>query len=246
MVTDRTTRGFSANLGHLPRIEGESHNLPGSARDVAALGSTQKLHSRRTLLRRGGFTLVELMVVLAVLSILAAAALTGYRKDQYSGQYKRFVDDARGVLYTARNAAIDDQTLVEVRLSSTELRVLRLNQATDVWELIERVSLDTARTRLIEAGQNVCVFGLVSGVQTPRQAADLAPPNSCLAGTQTLRFHPDGSFTDPDGSFTTMANVGATLWIANQELAGDTRLAIIEIFPGGLIRAFDKTEASGA
>lgn len=210
----------------------------------------QKVHRAGDALRPSfanarGFTLIEFMVTVAVLSVLAAAAFAGYRQDQYRGQYKRFVDDARGALVTARNAAIDDQTLVQVVVQSDELQVNRFNQATGVWEPLTRAALDAPRANLVENDDNVCVYGLISGVQTPRQAEDSDPPGGCLAATQTIQFEPDGSFTDPENSFTTLDNVGATLWIANQQISGNTKLAMIQVFPGGLIRAFDKTEEAG-
>ncbi len=236
------------------RVGGKPTNISmtctASRRSAAGCDSAspmKKVHRAGDVLRpplggSRGFTLIELMVTVAVLSVLAAAALAGYRQDQYRGQYKRFVDDARGALVTARNAAIDDQTLVQVVVQSDELQVNRFNQATGVWEPLSRAGLDSARANLVENDNNVCVYGLISGVQTPRQAEDSTPPAGCLAGPQTIQFEPDGSFTDPDNTFTTLDNVGATLWIANQQISGNTKLAMIQIFPGGLIRAFDKTE----
>ncbi len=210
---------------------------------VFSAGSESSGVSGFSPVRSRGFTLVELMVTVAVLAVLAAAALAGFRQDQYSGQYKRFVEDSRGALLTARNAAIDDQTLVDVDIDADEIRVSRLDQTTGVWELIERAALDLPQTELAQS--TMCIYGLVSGVQTPRQAADIDPPGACLGDTQTLRFEPDGSFSDPDSTFTTVENVGVTLWIANEQMAGNTKLAMIQVFPGGLIRAFDKTEQNG-
>ncbi|MBV1859094.1 MAG: prepilin-type N-terminal cleavage/methylation domain-containing protein [Nannocystaceae bacterium] len=191
-----------------------------------------------------GFTLIELMVTVAILSILAAAALTGFRQDQVSSQYKRFLDDARGALQTARNAAIDDQTLVDVEVSATEIRVNRLDQTTDIWEPLMRVALDRPTTELLEVDDRVCIFGFASGVQTPAQSEDAPPPVGCVEGTQVLRFLPDGSFVDRDSDFTAIANAGVTLWIANRQVSGNTKLAMIQMFPGGLIRAFNRTSES--
>lgn len=207
----------------------------------------QRVHSTRDAFRPSlaharGFTLIELMVAVAVLSVLAVAALTGFRQDQYRSQYKRFVDDARGALQTARNAAIDDQTLVDVAVTEDTIQVSRLDQATDVWEPIYRVALDRPSTELLEVADRVCLFGFASGVQTPSQAVDAPPPDGCVENEQVLRFNPDGTFSDRDAAFTDIDNAGVTLWIANQQISGNTKLAMIQMFPGGLIRAFDKTD----
>ncbi len=193
-----------------------------------------------------GFTLIELMVAVAMLSILAAAALTGFRQDQVRSQYKRFVDDSRSAMVMARNAAIDDQTLVDVEVSATEIQVNRLDQENNVWEPLMRVALDRQTAELLEIDERVCIYGFASGVQTPRQAVASVPPAGCLDGTQVLRVGPDGSFSDRDAAFTDIANAGFTLWIANRHTGGDTKLALIQLFPGGLIRAFDKTTVEGA
>lgn len=206
----------------------------------------QRVHTsaatfRPSLARQRGFTLIELMVTVSVLSILAAIALTGFRQNQVQSQYKRFVDDARGALQTARNAAIDDQTLVDVEVTQDTILVNRLNQATDVWEPIYRVALDRPTTELLEYDNRVCVYGFASGVQTPAQAVNAPPPAGCVGAMQVLRFHADGTFSDRDDTFTTIDNAGVTLWIGNHQVTGETKLAMIQMFPGGLIRAFDKT-----
>ena len=202
----------------------------------------QRVHSGRDAFRlRRGFTLIELMVAVAILSILAAAALTGFRQDEVKSQYRRFVDDSRSAMLMARNAAIDDQTLVDVTISADSIQVDRLDQATDTWETIGRVVLDAPNRELLTLDNRVCIYGLASGVLTPRQAEAAPAPTNCLGTPQILRFHADGSFSDRDGTFTTIENAGFTLWIANRQVSGNDQLSMVQMFPGGLIRAFVKT-----
>lgn len=187
---------------------------------------------------------MELMVAIAILAIIGAAAFAGIRQEQYRGQYKRFVDDAQGALVTARNAAIDRQTLVRVTLDDTQMQVTALDQDTEVWELVDRIAVDGPRDKFVE--DHVCIHGLTSGVQTPAQAVNIVPPANCLGGEQMIQFEPDGGFTDPNDTFTTIDNAGATLWVGNHQMGADLRYAFIQVFPGGLIRAFDKVELGGA
>ena len=98
----------------------------------------QRIHSGRDAFRpqprlvsvhARGFTLIELMVAVAIVAILGAAALTGFRQDEVKSQYRRFIDDSRSMMLMARNAAIDDQTLVDVTIEADRIQVARLDQA---------------------------------------------------------------------------------------------------------------------
>ena len=181
------------------------------------------------------------MVTVAVLAIIATAALTGFRQNEYRTQYRRFVDDCAGAFVTARNFAIDEQTLVRVVVAADRIEVRAWQDDTNVWNVIDFVILDQNRDGLLMDG-NACIHGLVSGVQTPAQAVADTPPASCSVGTQTLQFEPDGTFTDPNDEFTTLANAGATLWLGNHQMSGVVKYSHIQVFPGGLIRTFEDTE----
>jgi prepilin-type N-terminal cleavage/methylation domain-containing protein len=210
----------------------------------------QTLHTHRSKVRaagraQAGFTLIEMMVVIAVLGVLAAAVFAGFRQDDYQNQYERFVQDVEGLLVTARDTAIDRQTQVQVTVNATQVSVSALDQAANTWQLIDFADVNalSGRRDLISGGSNVCVYGLQSGVQTPSQAGAYTPPSSCSGLTQTLQFEPDGSFSDFDNNIVNLQNAGVTMWIADQQESGNTKLSIIQLFPGGLIRAFIKTEA---
>jgi prepilin-type N-terminal cleavage/methylation domain-containing protein len=200
----------------------------------------QTLHSSRDGLRHSyGFTLVELMVTVAVLAIIAAAAFAGFRQNEYRGQYKRFVDDCTGAIVTARNFAIDEQTIVQVLVQADRVDVRAFEDDTNTWNLIAGVVMDHADNTLVSGG-NACIHGLVSGMQTPSQSIDVAVPTACSGALQTLQFEPDGTFTNPDDDVA-FDNTGATLWIGNHQVSGEVGYSQVQIFPGGLIRTFVDT-----
>lgn len=183
------------------------------------------------------------MVVLSVVTLLAAAAAAGFRRNEFSTQYARFVADVEGTIVLARNAAIDRQTEVEITVDGLEVVVTVLNPATNVWDRVHAVSIASPTGTLIGSANAVCIYGFTAGVQTPKQAVLVSPPSDCLGSAQALRFEPDGRLEDPYNIFAGVPNAaGATLWIADRTLASAPRYAIIQIFPGGLVRKFEDLE----
>jgi hypothetical protein len=183
-----------------------------------------------------------MLTVLSVLSVVAVVAFAGFRQDEFKGQYRRFVDDVVGVVTQARNVAIDLQTQVRVQFQATEVLVTAYDPVDNQWDLVERAALEAFDSALLDVEDKVCIYGLVAGVQTPAQAEDVDPPTDCLGGTQLLLFAPDGTFTDPQNSFSSVANAGATLWIADRSAEGGTRYSVVQVFPGGLVRSFNKVD----
>jgi len=59
-------------------------------------------------MRKKGFTLIELMVVIAIIAILAAIALTSYRAYQRKAQAKELVTFARACVQEAAAQCISD------------------------------------------------------------------------------------------------------------------------------------------
>jgi hypothetical protein len=180
------------------------------------------------------------MVTLAVVVLLAAAAVEGFRRNEKTGQRKRFVSAVHGAMTQARNRAIDEQTPVRVDVDATSLTLTAWNPVTETWELFERVAMTDAREALLLGGDLVCIYGMGTGVQTPAQAQEVDPPTDCLAAPQQLRFEPDGTFSDPHHAFSGVPNAGVTLWIGDRSVPGEVTYAMIQVFPGGLIRTFDE------
>lgn len=180
------------------------------------------------------------MVTLAVVVLLSVIAFEGFRRNEKTGQRKRFVSGVHGALTQGRNFAIDEQTPVRVDIDATSLTLTAWNPVTESWELFQRVAMTNAGESLLLENDLVCIYGLGTGVQTPAQAQNVVPPADCIVTPQRLRFEPDGTFSDPDGTFSAVPNAGVTLWIGDRSIPGEVTYAMIQVFPGGLIRAFEE------
>ncbi len=185
---------------------------------------------------QGGFSLIELMVTLAVLIIVAAVAMAGFRRNEQEGQARRFVASVQGAITQARNFAIDQQTPVRVDIDATSLTLTSWDPVAETWNLFDRVAMTSQTTSLLVQDNRVCIFGLTAGVQTPSLAVNVDPPIACLDFIQRLRFEPDGTFSDPLSDFSDVPNAGVTLWIGDTSVAGQVEYSIVQVFPGGLIR----------
>ncbi len=183
------------------------------------------------------------MVVLTVVCLLGAAAAVGWRRNEFKTTYARFVDDVEGSIILARNTAIDRQTQVRVDATATDIILTARNPVTDVWDPVHRVTLDAnPSTALVAAGSAVCIYGFTPGVQAPGVSVAVDPPTDCLAAQQRLVFEPDGRMTDPDHAFDSVPNAGATMWVTDRTIVTTPKYAIIQIFPGGLVRTFKDLE----
>lgn len=180
------------------------------------------------------------MVVVAILAIVGAAAFGGFRQDEFRTVHKRLVADMEGAITTGRNWALDEQTRVRLTIDSHQVEIRAFNQTTNTWDLIENNAIDGFRDAVLLKGNAVCILGMQSGVQTPAQAVNVAPPTGCLAATQQLIFEPDGSFTDDTGNIVTRESNGVTLWIQDARIPSNTKYGIIQVFPGGLVRSIER------
>jgi prepilin-type N-terminal cleavage/methylation domain-containing protein len=180
-----------------------------------------------------GFTLIELMVVLSVLTIVAVIAFVGIRNNQWEGAYLRFTDDLAGSMTQARNRAIDDQTTVRVQVQEDRLEVFWTDPTTKqevfVWGNY-RSKVDGGLL-----GDRACITGMAPGITPPSQPNDAEMPLACLGGQQNIIFQPDGTFTLPNDPW---PDAGMTMVVADLG-SSVPEYSIIEMFPGGLVRKFD-------
>jgi len=197
----------------------------------------QRVHSPSLHLRSRGFTLIEMMVVVGILSVLAALAVGGFRQNEASLAYQRFVDDVHGGIVAGRNAAIDDQTRVRVTLQAAGLRVEAFDPETEQWRFIRISERDGGRGEGPQSEDNrACLLAMVVGISTPSQTYDHdAPSATCLTGSAVLTFEPDGRFSTNAGG---ADNVGVSLWVGDRRMTGQAKYSLIQLFPGGYIRVF--------
>lgn len=198
--------------------------------------SASSSHARRTSTR--GFTLIELMVVIAIVSLAGAMTLVGMRGDGFSGAYRRMVDEFAGTLVQARHQAMDDQARVRFSVFGDRVEVRSWNATTKQWDAVKAVRIAEQDGGALAA--DVCIYGFQSGVRPPSQAVVEDRPTTCLDAQteQRIEFQPDGSFSIPDDSVDVLANSGVTMWFGDNRIPGQTRYGMIEVFVGGLVRTF--------
>lgn len=183
------------------------------------------------------------MVVVAILVIAAAVTIGGVRQDEFSGQYKRYVEDVSGAIIQARRLAIDDSTRTEIDVDDDRLFLREWNNATNAWDNVAAHWVNEIDGALLENSDNkgVCIRGFFSGVMAPAAGSKVPaqpPPAYCLSQTQRIWFQPDGTFVDPDNSIGIIDGAGVTLWVSDQRVPSKVRHSLIQVYPGGLIRTF--------
>ena len=69
--------------------------------------------------RRGGFTLVEIMIVVAIIALLAAIAVPGFLRARKRSQASRIVNDLRLI-----DSAVDQYAIENNKKSGDEVKVI--------------------------------------------------------------------------------------------------------------------------
>jgi prepilin-type N-terminal cleavage/methylation domain-containing protein len=183
----------------------------------------------------GGFTLLELMAVMVLITVVAAATFTGLDSHTFDSAHRRFLDDVYGLTVQARNRAIEDQTEVIVRVSPTYIAMRVIDPLTHVESEYIRYDLTILYGRSL--GEKVCFFGIFAGVTAPGMSSPVATnPTSCMSGTQDFSFMPDGTFASEELSG---PGQGLTLVTADKRIGAQPKYSLVELFPGGAMRRID-------
>jgi prepilin-type N-terminal cleavage/methylation domain-containing protein len=123
--------------------------------------------------KRGGFTLVEIMIVVAIIALLAAIAVPGFLRARKRSQASKIINDLRMI-----DSAMDQYAIETAKKSGDPI---------DVSDWTNYVKKDTV---LYATGQDL--FGNPYGVQTVDQHP-VVPPNA----KTTLSDVTDDAFWSP-------------------------------------------------
>ncbi len=196
-----------------------------------------QIRAARSSARVRGYTLIELLMVMVILTIVASIAFVGLNKHGFDSAYRRYADDLSGSMVRARNLAIDQQTTVSITVSGTKIITSWVDPLTKVPTALWNHNLATDYGGQLSG--RACIYGVYAGVKAP--SAPTPPfgsfPNACLGGgnTEVLNFEPDGSVSWAGKD---IDNAGMTVVLAD-ERAGSGTLAnasLIQVYPGGLVQ----------
>jgi prepilin-type N-terminal cleavage/methylation domain-containing protein len=127
--------------------------------------------------RRGGFTLVEIMIVVAIIALLAAIAVPGFLRARKRAQASRIVNDLRLI-----DSAVDQYAIENNKMTGATVN-------TNDWTVYIKKG-----SALYNTGKDI--FGNAYGVQTvdslPKLSAATWNTLSDVAGTNF--FSPYGHF----------------------------------------------------
>lgn len=189
---------------------------------------------------RRGFTLIELMVVVAIISISAAVTFAGIRSDAYSNAHEQFAEEIGAQVMRARDTAIDEQTEVQMKVQAGGLSSQLYDQTTGTWVTQSYVRREQFGGGVL--GEDTCIVTVMPLVYAPGDAPnDPFPQSACPANSGAtffaLSFKPDGSYevvADKTG-WNSPAQAGWT-FVVRDGRANEPRYALVELFPTGLVR----------
>ena len=105
-----------------------------SAVDIVDRSQTNKIKRKQNSMlnklnkRRGGFTLVEIMIVVAIIALLAAIAVPGFLRARKRSQASRIINDLRLI-----DSAVDQYAIENNKASGLPPSVPGLDQVPEGW-----------------------------------------------------------------------------------------------------------------
>ncbi len=181
------------------------------------------------------------MVVVVILGLMSALAVGAIRQDEVASRYKTFIDDVTGRIVSARDLAVTRATRVRLDFYKDRVEMRQWDHVANDWVSAGANRVGEVDGGILTGNADVCVFGVVSGAQAPSVAQNVPTPNDCMTGSVQMTFEADGTFTVQDGVLG-VPNAGATIWIGDRSLNTAPKLALIQVFPGGLVRTFDHVD----
>ncbi len=203
--------------------------------------------------RKRGFTLIEMLVVIAIITIFAAIAFVSIGQNKFDSVLARYTADVRGMVIRARTTATLNQTQVWLELSETNGEVL-----TQLWWLDPVLASATYGTAVLledlalsefdrnYVGDNdakfgespACIYPVEVGIRPPSQAVAVARGSDCLNDLTRIVFLPSGELSlEVTGAQVPLFGAGVMIPVVDQRLDDARTATLIEIYPGGLVRA---------
>lgn len=212
----------------------------------------KKVRERKARRSRRGFTLIEMLVVVVIITVFASVALSGMAANMFDSTYRRFIGDVTNMVVRARRLATTEQTQVWVEFSASTNGVEAQlgwidpspNSAT-YGQSVDLENLSLAEYDGNRLGNNqgygetpACVYPLMVGIRAPSQAQSWNSDTGCLTTDSRVVFLPGGTLAyQQAGSLVDLQGAGLVIPIVDQRVPSNRSAVYVQVYPGGLVRA---------